>query len=189
MNRSRNSILVTAFVLVISVFAMVSSTSQADDIFGDRSKWGISADRLQNGNSGEYGVLLGFRDVGYFQNSPAYLGLEAHSGTDRGGTIGQDNLTYAGLSIGFDGNYFRTISYDFNCLLGYGFGNVGRYLQSGQSVTIQPQVALGLIMISGYRASFTASHLFMPAANGFSTWMFGIRLDRKITTTGSGLSD
>lgn len=166
---------------LLVVFALISAFSSSyADSFGDRSKWGLSVDRLQNGNSGEYGILLGFKQAGYFSNSNVYAGYEIHAGTDRGQSPGQDNLTYGGINLGFDGSYYKAISYDFGMLVGYGFGNIARYAVSSQGAALQPSVSMGLVLINGFRASFSASYLYMPGTP-FSTPVYGIRLEHKLS--------
>jgi hypothetical protein len=160
---------------IIGVFFVVSlmaSPAQAESGFGSKSKWGIDVERLQNSGTGDYGILLGFKHVGYFDATNVYFGYEIHAGSDRGGSPATDNLTYGGLALGFDGNYFKAVSYDFGVLVGYGFGNVAQLMLSGQSPVIQPTMGLGVIMTGGYRAMFNASYLYMPGAAGFSTWLY-----------------
>lgn len=176
---------------VVAVHTALISHSVAEGSFGQKSRWGLDVARLQNGTSGEYGTMIGFRHLAYFpqgQNS-VYAGYEIHTGSAKSGSLGEDNLTYGGLSLGFDGAYFRAITYDFGMVIGYGFGNVARYQISGSSLTFQPQVSFGLMMLAGYRASFSVGYLFMPGAKDFSTWVFGIRLDRKLMSSSTTAAD
>jgi hypothetical protein len=166
-------------ILLLLCLALYCGIGHAED---DKRKSGIEIQSF--GGSNGYitnGLMFGFRSVTYLEIvSHLNWGWEMLTGSARGGNLDKDNLTYAGLSMGYDGPLAKIFHYDFSVLLGYGFGredNLGFY---GHSVVIQPEAALGVTMIQGYRATFGVGYLIMPQVSGFNAVSFTIRLEHRI---------
>lgn len=145
---------------------------------GTQGKFSLMVQKLQNRGQNDAGYTLGMRSSRYFNNSKFYYGLEANLGTATGRRLESDHIAYGGLALGTDGVIQGAITYDLSTLVGYGFGSVTNGL-SAHSATIQPTLSLGLLLHSGYRASFAAGYMFMPSAPGYSTFTFGIRIESK----------
>jgi hypothetical protein len=101
------------------------------------------------------------------------------TGNARGARLDTDNLTYGGLSVGYDGPLAKIFHYDFSVLLGYGFGREDALGYSGHSMVIHPQASVGLTMIEGYRATFGVGYLILPSVTGFNAVSFTIRLEHR----------
>lgn len=146
-----------------------------------RSKGFLQVQKLQNRGNEDAGYLIGFRSASYLAKSDMYWGYELHAGSASGRRLEDDHLTYGGLAFGTDGVAGGTITYDLSTAVGYGFGSIGSLAYQGHSAAIHPTLSLGLVLQNGYRASFSAGYLYLPSASPFSTFTFGIRIERKVT--------
>jgi hypothetical protein len=145
---------------------------------GAEGKFSLMVQKLQNRGQNDAGYTVGMRNSSYFTDSKFYYGLEANMGTSTGKRFESDHIAYGGLAFGTDGVLQGAVTYDLSTLLGYGFGSVTNGI-SAHSAVIQPTLSLGLLLHSGYRASFAAGYMYMPGAQGFSTFTFGIRIEHK----------
>lgn len=153
-----------------------------------QGKSGLEVQSFGDGPTISRGMMLGFRSSRYIQRSQVSLGLEALAGSSHGGRLDQDNLTYGGITLGYDGTFATIFNYDLSMLVGYGYGRVDSLGIGGVSFTAQPTLALGLTLIEGYRASFAVGYLYMPSTSGFSHFTFGIRLEQKSDSYNQGVS-
>lgn len=151
---------------------------------GTEGKFSLMVQKLQNRGQNDAGYTLGMRNSRYFNNSKFYIGLEANLGTATGKRFESDHLAYGGLALGTDGVIQGAITWDLSTLVGYGFGAVTNG-PSAHSAVIQPTLSLGLLLHSGYRASFSAGYMVMPSASGFSTFTFGIRIENRFISNPS----
>lgn len=175
-------------LLLLSVF-LVCLPSFAD---GSKNKTGIEVQKLQHKGNNDAGYTIGLRNMTYLGSVTAsniYIGYAMNAGSSQGGRIDRDNIAYGGLLLGVDGANTGVVSYDLGTLVGYGYGSVEKEDFSGHSIAIQPTLSLGLILRSGYRASFSAGYLFMPSAPNLSTFTFGIRIERKSISSARSTPD
>jgi len=144
------------------------------------SRSGIQVQRFRGGNtnSGTQGLMLGFRTSRYLYKGFS-LGMELLAGAPEDGSVVDNNLLYTGLTLGWDQTFFKIFTYEFNVLLGYGYGKSANLQANGDGFTVQPQVGLGFTLVNGYRLTFAPGYLYMPRTNGFSGFTFSLRLDRK----------
>lgn len=141
---------------------------------------GLQVQRFKGGStdSGTQGLMLGFRTSRYLYRGFS-LGMEVVAGAPQDGGIVDNNILYTGLTLGWDQSFFKILTYEFNVLLGYGYGSSSSLGVSGDGFTIQPQAGLGFVLVNGYRVTFLPGYLYMPRTNGFSGFTFSLRFDRK----------
>jgi hypothetical protein len=149
----------------------------------DRSRSGIEMERFDGGDSASHtqGWMLGISNLSYPKwTSNFSYGYRFYFGTPRdGGNLGQNNLVYGGLTLGVDGTFGKILTADLTVLGGYGYGSVLNTGLNGESITLQPTVGLGFVLVGGWRLTFNTGYFYMPSAMGFSGWSYGIRLEHK----------
>ncbi|NBX93339.1 MAG: hypothetical protein EBQ85_08935 [Proteobacteria bacterium] len=170
--------LLSIILSLVSVLAFAESYSTTDNRTIIRS--GFQVQRFKGGNtdSGTQGLMVGYRSSRYLYKGFS-LGIEAVAGAPQDGSIVDNNVFYTGLTLGWDQSFLKILTYEFDVLVGYGYGKSDNLGVSGDGFTIQPQVGLGFVLVNGYRLSFLPGYLYMPRTNGFSGFTFSLRLDRK----------
>jgi hypothetical protein len=175
--------------VVIGAILLGSVGAQAFDPYGESRdiwRWGFELEQFKGGDSdlGTQGAMLGLHSSIYpFSYHRISIGTSLYLGTAHGGDTSRDNLAYGGLTLGAETTLLRLFELNLKALIGYGYGTSPQV--TGQSVAIQPTLAAGLVLVNGWRASFVFGYLMMPSANGFTSRTYGIRLERKIETTGT----
>lgn len=185
-NRTAGARGALALATLLVSFFFISTTAQAET--PTKGKGGVQMQSFGANGKITSGMMFGLRTQRYIERSQLNLGLEFMAGSPRGGRLDRDNLTYGGITMGYDGTFGTIFSYDFSCFGGYGFGRIDELGMAGSSFTVQPTVGVGLTLIDGYRATFAVGYLYMPAANGFNAFTFGVRLEQKSDNYSSGIN-
>ena len=159
--------------------ALLCGVSRADS---DKHKSGLEVESFGGNGYITNGFMLGLRSLHYFDAAPhVNYGYEVVAGSARGERLDIDNLTYGGLCANYESSIGKVLFYEVGAMLGFGFGREDALGFAGHSVVIKPEIALGLSMIEGYRASFGVGYLMMPEVTGFNALSFTVRLEHVST--------
>ncbi|NDD04894.1 MAG: hypothetical protein EB078_08310, partial [Proteobacteria bacterium] len=131
--------LLSIILSLVSVLAFAESYSTTDNRTIIRS--GFQVQRFKGGNtdSGTQGLMVGYRSSRYLYKGFS-LGIEAVAGAPQDGSIVDNNVFYTGLTLGWDQSFLKILTYEFDVLVGYGYGKSDNLGVSGDGFTIQPQV-------------------------------------------------
>jgi hypothetical protein len=145
-----------------------------------RTRTGFHFLRFKGGttDSGTQGMLVGFRTSQYVYDGLS-LGVELNAGAPQDGAIVDNNLLYAGATLGWDQTFAKIFMYDFSLMVGYGYGSSQTLGVSGETLAVHPMAGLGVVIVNGYRLGFYTGYLYTPGTSGFSGITFSLRFERK----------
>ena len=180
-------------------FFLGGAPAFAETQYSSRFRWGFEYKAFPVGGydnlstlSGDnsQGDMVGFRAAHFIEGSfiPLSVGFEAYVGGTRLTRIsGGDHLFYCGPSLSSDGMLTENINYELGIVPAFAEGNIEARGAQGSGFMLEPSASLGFILGEGWRISFRAGYLAGPSS--FSGLNFGIRLDKKLRFTSSGVNN